>query len=615
MFLCFLTLCISYNVLNAADRGSISGHVRWDGGFGSISDAAIYIYDFEGNAVDSTFTNGNGYFTLSLPAGSYIVSADKGNLVKEYYLSEYCFKDADRVVVHGGQNIALDFDLDSGGWITGNFDYIGEDVEFGLLTALKVDEPHEGWSGSVRLNGPFPSAYAISGLLPGTYKVLGRARGKSTEYFPGVDEIERAATIVVARDVGVSDVDFMLDQVGWGSIQGRVFDNSNGQGLADLSLYAYQWQDFWNDPNLFTGRSLNDGSYAIDVPAGQYSLFVLYDDDMHGGTVAQYFDDHYSRLYADILEVAENNVVQDIDFAVDFSVPHNLTIAGTVLSEWTGMGLNDVNVEAIDYETGETVGSAFSVSNGEFCIGGLSPGNYLLMFSGTYIIPFFYPQEESWQDGEIIRLQGHFTGVRSEAITQDYGNMGLLISGGVTDEGNPVNGARIYAYLTGDSEPIAYARTNSSGEYAIVAGLVPGTYSVMCDYYGFSSEIFPVPIELDLLQQPHADNIDFELHQAVGISDKPQLPNYGIDIIGNYPNPFNSRTTISLNSGYDTDIESRLVVHNLLGQVVGEKGILVKPGRNLIEWDLNDFATAISSGVYFYRVDGISEESRMILLK
>jgi len=193
--------------------------------------------------------------------------------------------------------------------------------------------------------------------------------------------------------------------------------------------------------------------------------------------------------------------------------------------------------------------------------------------------------------------------------------MGLLISGGVTDEGNPVNGARIYAYLTGDSEPIAYARTNSSGEYAIVAGLVPGTYSVMCDYYGFSSEIFPVPIELDLLQQPHADNIDFELHQAVGISDKPQLPNYGIDIIGNYPNPFNSRTTISLNSGYDTDIESRLVVHNLLGQVVGEKGILVKPGRNLIEWDLNDFATAISSGVYFYRVDGISEESRMILLK
>jgi hypothetical protein len=279
------------------------------------------------------------------------------------------------------------------------------------------------------------------------------------------------------------------------------------------------------------------------------------------------------------------------------------------------MGLNDVNVEAIDYETGETVGSAFSVSNGEFCIGGLSPGNYLLMFSGTYIIPFYYPQEESWQDGEIIRLQGHFTGVRSEAITQDYGNMGLLISGGVTDEGNPVNGARIYAYLTGDSEPIAYARTNSSGEYAIVAGLVPGTYSVMCDYYGFSSEIFPVPIELDLLQQPHADNIDFELHQAVGISDKPQLPNYGIDIIGNYPNPFNSRTTISLNSGYDTDIESRLVVHNLLGQVVGEKGILVKPGRNLIEWDLNDFATAISSGVYFYRVDGISEESRMILLK
>jgi hypothetical protein len=58
-----------------------------------------------------------------------------------------------------------------------------------------------------------------------------------------------------------------------------------------------------------------------------------------------------------------------------------------------------------------------------------------------------------------------------------------------------------------------------------------------------------------------------------------------------------------------------LVVFNLLGQVVGEKGMLVKPGQNLVEWDLNDFATAISSGVYFYRVDGISKESRMVLLK
>lgn len=610
-----LTIFLSYSITLAADRGTISGRVQWDGGYGFVPDAKIYVYDLDENLVDSALTGETGYFRLEIPAGNYLVSAEKGNLVREYYPGEYFGKDANRVTVYGGQNITLNFDLDSGGWISGNFGFVGDGVDFGLVTALKVDEPNEGWFKSLRLDGPFPSSYAISGLLPGAYKVLGRARGKSTEYYPGVEEIEDASTLLVVGDVGVSDVEFMLDQVGWGSVLGRVYDLGTGEGIAGITLYAYQWQNFWEDPNLITAQSQCDGSYSVNLPAGEYSLLAVYDDDANGGSVAQYYDNRYSPMFADIIAVSENSYIQNIDFAIDYSIPHNLSITGNISSQRTGYGLNDVNVEALDYETGEIVGSAYTVNDGEFIVNGLSPGNYLLMFSGTYIIPFFYPQAESWEDGEIIRLQSHFTGVRTEAITQDYGNMGLLISGIVTSNGDPVNGARVYAYLLGDNEPIAFARTNSQGEYAIVNGLIPGTYIVMCDFYGCFSNIFPLPIVLNLLHQPHAENIDFELQIAVGVDEKPILPDVAIDIMGNYPNPFNSGTIISLYSGREDEFNAQLVVYNVLGQEVGHKWVILRPGQNLIEWDLGDFSSETTSGIYFYRVNGTALESRMILLK
>ncbi len=603
-----------FSFAEAEDRGIVSGRVTWEGGYGHISNATVYLYDLSYKVIDSTQTDNKGEFEIAAPAGRYYVSVEKDNLVREYFPDAYLLREASAVTVSTGQYVQVNFELESGGWISGTFGFEGDDVPDGLITAIKIDQPQEGWYKSLALSGPFPSAYAIQGLLPGTYKILGRARGKRTEYYPGVNNIEMADPIVVIKDVGVSNIAFMLNEVGWGFIRGRVFDRTTSDGVANQTLYAYQWHDFWQDPNLMEVNSTPDGTYLINVPAGDYFLFTIYSCD-NGSRMALYYNGCYDPTSAEVIHVSADQTISDIDFGIDYSVTHDLAISGSISSRATGYGLGDVIITAIDYATGEPAGSACSNNNGRFLVGDLAPGRYLLMFSGTYIIPYFYSQSYNWQNGEVVDLQSHIGDVRTEAITEDYGNNGLAIAGTVRSASGSLVGARIYAYLLGQSDPVAYARTDVSGSYAIVSGLVPGQYIVKCDLYGFNSKTYPDRIYLDLMNNPEATNIDFVLDSVfTGIADNIQHNNR-IAISGNYPNPFNSKTLIQIYSGRNEEISTRLSVFNILGQTVGDKAVVIRPGNNFIEWSADDFKTAVSSGAYFYRFKDLGDTYRMILLK
>jgi hypothetical protein len=604
-------ICIS---VEASDHGAISGRVTWKGGYGAVSDAVVYLYDLSYNKIDSAISNQFGNFDITARAGRYLISAEKNNLVKEYYPEAYFADDADRVVVSAGQNTQLAFSLDAGGWITGTFSYNGSDVESGLITALKIDQPYEGWYKSMTLNGPFPSAYAVDGLIPGTYKILGRAHGKRTEYYPGVENIEDANPINVFREHGVADISMTLDEVGWGFIQGQILNQMTGQGIADLPLYAYQWRDFWQDPNLTSIRSNIDGTYLISIPAGDYFLFTAYSTNS-GARTALYYDNCFEPTSAEIIHVEAGQIVQGVDFGINFTVKHNLTISGTILNQRSGYGLNDALVVAINYETGLAAGSAISIHDGGFSINNLSLGPYLLMVSGTNIIPYYYPQTENWQDAEVINLTSHFSNIRTEAITQDYGNNGLTIAGSVTSSDGPLVSARIYAYLEGESIPIGYARTDENGAYSIVTGLVPGSYTVTCNLFGYENQIYPDPIELDLMTNPEVSNINFSLFGATAVDDGVQLPGDEITLAGNYPNPFNSKTLIRIFSNRKNEIDGKLTVYDILGRTVGEKAVQINPGYNLIEWGADDFTASVSSGIYYCHINGQASSHKMILLK
>ncbi len=85
----------------------------------------------------------------------------------------------------------------------------------------------------------------------------------------------------------------------------------------------------------------------------------------------------------------------------------------------------------------------------------------------------------------------------------------------------------------------------------------------------------------------------------------------------NFPNPFNSRTSIE----YEVSIKSQiqLIIYNLLGQEIITLIDEVKPaGRFVAEWDGRDrYGRQAASGLYFYRLETTDDKTvrKMILLK
>ena len=85
----------------------------------------------------------------------------------------------------------------------------------------------------------------------------------------------------------------------------------------------------------------------------------------------------------------------------------------------------------------------------------------------------------------------------------------------------------------------------------------------------------------------------------------------------NYPNPFNSATTIHFSVAEAGNV--KLTIYNILGQQVRLLTNETRPaGRYSIRWDgRNAQGGPIASGVYFYRLEAndFAEVKKMLLLR
>jgi len=614
-FCLFLVLLFGVSSF-ASDNAIISGRVKIESSIQYIYGAKLYLYDSYKEIIDSTFTMENGNFEFHLVAGEYYVSAEKNNYIREFYPAAYELSEARKITVFANQNVSLYFSLDRGGWLGGVFDYAGGDIEKGLVTAIKIDEPNAGWARSAVIGAVRPINYVLNGLIPGAYKVMAMASAKQTVYFPGVENFEDAAIIYIERNTGVPDISFLLQPVGIGQVTGRIYDINTGEGLQGVSVYAYQWQDYWDDPNMQLHSSDEDGEFVFELPAGSYYFYMLCDECVeNGGRIALYYDNQYNPMLADVVEVPAGVIISDLDFGLNPDQVHDLSISGNIVNFNTGLGMGNVVVTIIDYGSGLAINSTYSNSSGDYILENLPSGNYLLQFSGSNVIPFFYRYTESWQNAEIIVLSSNNSHVDAEAITQDYGNLGLAISGSVLTPNGPANGARVYAYRIGDDYPTAFGRTSATGEYSITTGLTPGSYHVICDLIGYNYEVYPYDILLDLLENPVAEDIDFLLLPAVtSTCEEITLPGE-IEVLANYPNPFNGTTKIPVFSGSGSDVNVNLLIFNILGQHAGGRNVTLHPGMNYINWSGNDFGREASSGVYFYRIEGFQQTRRMVFIK
>ncbi len=115
-------------------------------------------------------------------------------------------------------------------------------------------------------------------------------------------------------------------------------------------------------------------------------------------------------------------------------------------------------------------------------------------------------------------------------------------------------------------------------------------------------------------QNVYYGRISFPL---VGIADKPGRHPTAFSLGQNFPNPFNPSTQIEFRLPGAQHVT--LTIFNVLGQEVRRLADGVAPaGLNRITWNgLNDAGTAVTSGLYVYRLDvaGRSETRKMLLIR
>ncbi|UCC80244.1 MAG: T9SS type A sorting domain-containing protein [Candidatus Zixiibacteriota bacterium] len=160
-----------------------------------------------------------------------------------------------------------------------------------------------------------------------------------------------------------------------------------------------------------------------------------------------------------------------------------------------------------------------------------------------------------------------------------------------------------------------------TGDYGVIAAWSSGVmlidishpaqplYLTEYDTYGYSVDVFVLG-NLIYLSDTNAELI-FRLNLTGILDDHYSLPS-DFYLRPNYPNPFNSSTTIQY--GLPETGRVRIDIYDLLGRkvetLVDEEK---QAGRHNAAWDAPEY----SSGVYFYRIEAgdFAETKRMVYLK
>ena len=123
--------------------------------------------------------------------------------------------------------------------------------------------------------------------------------------------------------------------------------------------------------------------------------------------------------------------------------------------------------------------------------------------------------------------------------------------------------------------------------------------------------------EISLLSAGFEQNVKSELSKEV-LSPKAVLPK-AFALGQNYPNPFNPSTTIAYDIPEGKEVQVRLNIYNVRGQLVRTLVDEVKSeGAYQIQWDgSSNNGQKVSSGVYFYRLVAgeFNQTRKMVILK
>ena len=324
-----------------------------------------------------TLTKDDGTYGFDgLPRGKYVVVVSARGYLSEYWKEAKQVKDAEFVDVEDGVTVDdIDFTMVKAGSIAGIVleKEANHPIADAIIHVHKIDGVFSKKGRSVE-----DGSYEIDGLPNGEYIVHAIARGYDHQFYFEVETREEAIPVEVIGPNQTPDINFALiaTQETPTGIVGTVIDDETELPIDGAVVMAMPLT-FAKPRRAVTGL---DGNYELlGLRPGIYIALCFADN-----YVGEYFDNTRRLLKARPIRVAEDQVVENIDFGLEPREQGAYFIAGKV-AQADGAPIEGALIYAVD---GEVLLTQVTDESGEFQIPSVPAGNYTL----TASVPSFSDQ-------------------------------------------------------------------------------------------------------------------------------------------------------------------------------------------------------------------------------
>ncbi|MBD3383329.1 T9SS type A sorting domain-containing protein [candidate division KSB1 bacterium] len=486
--------------------------------------------------------------------------------------------------------------------------------------------------------------YRIDRLPAGDYYIHATCWQENAfgqQWWNRADSLAAATVIQLSEGERRQDIDFDISlRPVYGSIAGRILDEKSGNPVS--RAYIEIKPDYYD-------RTMGPASicrfrpyHTISDEKGFFHVDWLYEGDY---TLSVYANDCF-QFYKDgiVMEEAEKIRVTggertEIEMSLEPRMEGNSSISGRVNAQqeqfpWeiaiiTAKPSNSILVwpqSAMFY-------TAVTDRDGSYTLNPLPAGEYYVFCFAPWTIGEYYdgvfdPSKatlvEVGEDQSITRIDFELDPIRWMGAGRDLQPEAAQagVTGVVTDQqDHPVEGANVYV-LNESGQPVSFARTDAVGNY-LVQGLFPGAYVIQVSDPGYKSKYNGQSDAFENAEPIFIGsgiaNMDFNLAMTIptGINNDPVQQPDAIELLGNYPNPFNPETVISFRLPQDQQVT--LSIYNIRGNAVRRlySGHL-NSGEHSITWDgHNDNGLVAGSGVYIYHLQSGRKvlSGKMLLLR
>ena len=617
---------VQITVANNLQRGIIAGVVTKDVTNQPIAGAKIYFSPVGTNPPPSNtgfmfITDNLGRFKAILPPASYIMKSTANGFITEYFDNVLTIQQATPIVLNNQDSIFVSVGL-------APFVPIPPGIIAGLVTSDANGNPiKHAKIHFIPALGPSPAVVIAAitdsfgifrkSLPAGSYYVRSEAIGFIPEYYNNVPSIQQATPVVVVSG------DSVFLSIGLAAfvppttyaLSGNVSDSLGNPLRAFITIHRLRLNShFTNNIRVKTDTL---GNYSAQVKEGDTVV-------VHCAPVNHdYFPEFYNnkRTFAEADRIYIGGNVPGINFVLEHKPVFANGISGKV-ADSLGTGVESHVTAFPKFITPTPVLShrkfytTRTDSLGNYLLTNMVPGQYILLaqpkmgYRPTYFRYDGMPtMNRRLADSVVVEPVGMVSNINFKVKAIAWNGFAEFTGIVKDNAGNEINGAYIVVFDQ-NQEIYSFAISDKNGKF-VVEGVTPGTYTVVADKMGYTTNQ-----SFDVIAD-YLNNISNDISFTLIPEGVTSVGNNPIEIrdfklYQNYPNPFNPSTTIKYSVPERTNV--KLSIYNILGSEVAN---LVNETKNIGEYEVTFDASKFSSGVYLYKIEAGNYKvtKKLILMK